>query len=195
MGHQLSTSQFSFLNRRSNPLSYGGELRKKKAGRGARPISTKHPIHVVFKVNRVKLRHKSLRSLQSFKLLHVIINKYAKHFGIKVEQFSIQFDHIHLLIRSTRRRPIHHFFRVLAGQIAQTFEKEGMLKSVTDTLQKAGAGLWKHRPFSRIVVGVRGLRIIRNYIQLNEKEARGEIKYQKNRLRGLSSADWQVLWS
>lgn len=194
MGHHISTSQFSFLAKRTNQLSYGGELRKKKAGRGARPISTKQPIHVVFKINRLRLRHRSLRSFQSFKLLHVLIEKYSKHFGIKIEQLSIQFDHIHLLIRSTRRRPVHHFFRVLAGQIAQTFEKEGMLKMVTDTLS-AGAGLWRHRPFSRVVVGLKGYRIIRNYIQLNEKEARGEIKYQKNRLRGLSTADWRILWS
>ncbi len=55
--------------------------------------------------------------------------------------------------------------------------------------------LWKYRPFSRVVKGWKSYKIVRNYIQLNEKEVLGKIKYQKNRLRGLSTADWQILWA
>ncbi|MEK6628147.1 MAG: transposase [Bdellovibrionota bacterium] len=55
-----------------------------------------------------------------------IIEKFAKHFAVKVEQLSVQNDHIHLLIRTSRRKHYHHFFRVVAGQIAQSFTKEGL---------------------------------------------------------------------
>jgi hypothetical protein len=48
-----------------------------------------------------------------------------------------------------------------------------------------GARVWKHRPFTRVVKGRRAERILRDYIKLNELEARGEIPYQKHRLRGL----------
>lgn len=55
--------------------------------------------------------------------------------------------------------------------------------------------LWKYRPFSRVVVGgFRALKMIWDYVQLNEKEALGKISYRKERLRGLSLADWQILW-
>ena len=121
-------------------------------------------------------------------------------FFVRVEQVSIQGNHIHILIRATRRSRYHHFFRVVSGQIAQVFEKEGLLcveKKMTDTpkIDVNKKGLWMYRPFSRVVKGRRGYRIVRDYIQLNEKEALGVIPYRKERLRGLSMSEWQLLWS
>jgi hypothetical protein len=70
-------------------------------------------------------------------------------------------------------------------------------QSVTDTQTglRKGTGLWKYRPFTRVVRGWKAYQVVRSYIRLNEKEARGEIPYRKQRLRGLSSADWGILWS
>ncbi len=174
---------------------------------------------MVLKVNRDRLRHRTLRSRQGFALLQQIVKKYSRHFGVKVEQLSIQGDHCHLLIRAPRRARYQHFFRVVAGQVAQRFQREGLLLGrriehsakkvtgtpaggrascvVTDTPknQQKGTRLWKHRPFTRVVRGFRAYRIVRNYIQLNEQEARGKIRYQKKRLRGLSSSDWKILWT
>jgi REP element-mobilizing transposase RayT len=125
---------------------------------------------------------------------------------VKVEQVSIQHDHIHILIRTSRRSLYHHFFRVVAGQIAQRFKNEGLLSmDVTDTPKmgiqrrvrelKQRIKLWKYRPFSHVVRGYRAYKIVRNYIQLNEKEVLGKIKYQSRRLRGLSMSDWTILWA
>jgi hypothetical protein len=97
---------------------------------------------------------------------------------------------------------------VVAGQIAQRLELEELLvgqgpgprQRVTDTpgsprkLRK-GTGLWKYRPFSRVVRGWRAYKIVRDYIQLNEQEARGKIPFRKSRLRGLSSGEWRILWT
>ncbi len=190
-------------------LKHGGEHRKKRNGRGQRPLSCKESLHVVFKINRIVLKTQSLRTHQNFKLTHEIIQKYADRFFVKIEQISIQGDHIHCLVRTTRRSFFHHFFRVASGQIAQQFEKTDKLrfvvddrfKSVTDTLKKGNnlvkrkLKLWMYRPFSRVVRGYKNNKIVRNYIQLNEKEALGEITYKKNRLRGLSMAEWEILWS
>jgi hypothetical protein len=55
--------------------------------------------------------------------------------------------------------------------------------------------LWKYRPFTRVVRGFRAYKIVRDYIQLNEKEATGEIRYSKQRLRGLLSDELSRLWS
>lgn len=195
-------------------FSYGGTFRNQRKGRGQRPLSSKDPLHVVFKIKKYKLRSKSLRTFENFKLVHEIIEQYARRFFIRVEQCSVQADHIHLLIRTGRRSQFHHFFRVVAGQIAQRFEKAGRFTVVTDTpksskVRRAGAmsrdesvrggGVkekpWKHRPFSRVVRGWRAYVIVRDYIQLNEMEILGRIPYRKERLRGLSLRDWEILWS
>ena len=198
-------------------LKHGGEHRKKCHGRGQRPLSCKESLHVVFKINKIVLKTQSLRTHQNFKLSLQIIQKYADRFFVKIEQISIQGDHIHCLVRTSKRSFFHHFFRVASGQIAQQFEKTDKLrfvaderskkafKSVTDTpesspkkgnnLVKRKLKLWMYRPFSRVVRGYKNNKIVRNYIQLNEKEALGEITYKKNRLRGLSMAEWEILWS
>ena len=191
IGHHRSKQGSFFRPSGVFKLSHGGELRKKKRGRGFRPLSTKDPLHLVLKVAQYRLRNKSLRAPRSFKLVLEIINKYAKHFAVKIEQISVQNDHIHLLIRTSSRKRYQHFFRVIAGQSAQRFEMEGLLKTtVTDTPK-----LWKYRPFSRVVKGWKSYNVVRNYIQLNEKEVLGIIRYQKKRLSGLSTSDWQLLWA
>jgi putative transposase len=221
IGHQQK-QQSLFKTNWSHRFSHGGVLRQKKLGRGQRPLSCKEPLHLVFKVDRMRLRSRSLRSSRGFSLILQIIKKYSLRFQVKIEQLSVQGDHIHILLRAPRRSRYHFFFRVVAGQIAQRFEREGLLigglkgaeKQMTDTPLKtqgsqkntggrsqqapihgSGTGLWKYRPFTRVVRGWRAYRIVRDYIQLNEKETCGKIPYQKARLRGLSNQDWQRLWS
>ncbi len=179
--------------------SYGGVLRNKRLGRGQRPLPTREPIHVVFKINKNHYLTKSLRSPKCFALIQRLLKKYSIRFFVKVEQASIQHDHLHLLLRAPRRCQIHHFFRVFAGQISQQLQAviEAPSQRVTGTPEKSERkkSLWKYRPFSRVVKSYRAYKIVRDYIQLNEQEALGKISYQKNRLRGLSSGDWTILWT
>ena len=194
-------------------LSYGGQLRKKKLGRTARPLSSRESIHLVLKAQKDSLRTGTLRSPYSRAIIQRITKTYALRFHIKIEQYSIQGDHIHFLIRAPRRFGYQYFFRVIAGQIAQQFQSAGVLKkpmtgtprgpqastkSCPNTGQKnceSSTGLWMHRPFTRVVRGHRAYKIVRDYVQLNECEIRGVIRYNKRRLKGLSMADWRLLWS
>ena len=199
IGHRHHSKQFSFdKTKHQHRYSYGGSLRQKRAGRGQRPLACKEALHIVFKINKSRLRCQGLRSSRSFSLIHQIVKRYSLNFFVKIEQVSVQGDHIHCLVRTNRRSHFHFFFRVVAGQIAQRFQKEGLLieptKAVTGTPPVQGTGLWKFRPFSRVVRGWRAHKIVRDYIQLNEQEARGQIRYQKKRLRGLSSGEWEILW-
>jgi putative transposase len=220
--HQKPRQQnFAFAQSKSeHRFSHGGILFQRRSGRRARPLSSREPLHLVFKARKERLKSGSLRSSQNFRLIHEILRKYAKKFFVKVEQVSIQGDHLHLLIRTSRRSYFHFFFRVVAGQIAQRFEQEGRLKappkneeslkasancerlSVPTIKSRAvidtpahGTRLWRYRPFSRVVRGWKAYKIVRDYIQLNEKEILGEIPYRKERLKGLSSSDWQILWA
>ncbi len=166
-------------------LSHGGILRRSSKGRGARPLSHKDPIHLVFKVNKTAVKG-GLRSSRNFSLMILLLKRYSVKFYVKVEQFSVQTDHVHMLVRGSRRSNLQSFLRVLAGQFAQI---------LTDTLTRKHEGprVWRYRPFSRVVKGYRAYRTIRNYIQLNEKEALGR-PYSKTRLRGLSQEQLIELW-
>jgi len=277
----MTTSQLSFQKTNwRHQYSHGGSLRQKRAGRGARPLSTRESIHLVFKANREVIKG-GFRLARRFALIHHLLQRYRIKFWIRIEQVSIQGDHIHLLIRTTRRSQYLYFFRVLAGQIAQRFEQEGLLtghtlhpkekpfksispagavttnakafRPVTDnpkwrtSVEEGSFGaskvsvkemavtdtpgrrtlvegsdlrdsqnevlgfsqdkalrpsqemnlkrLWRHRPFTRVVKGWKAYQTVRDYIQLNEKEALGDIPYRSERLSGLSSADWEILWS
>ncbi len=194
MGHPKKHKQLSFIPSNSTfQFNHGGVLRKKRRGRFFRPLSSKEPLHLVFKAHRAALRETSFRGRQSFKLCHYIIKKYSRKFFVKIEQLSIQGDHLHLLIRCSRRSQFQSFFRVVAGQMAQVFAQAGLLKSVTDT--SCTPKLWRYRPFTRVVRSWKALRIIRDYMQLNEQEARGKIQYNSKRLAGLSTTEWAILWS
>lgn len=189
---------------------HGGALRKLARGRGQRPLSGKEALHAVFKIDRSRLRHRGLRVAPCFQMIHQVVRQYAKRFFVKIEKMSIQGDHVHLVIRTTRRSHFHYFFRVVAGQIAQRFEQEGLLwgthkSPMTDTPRprisrkkpagQKGTKLWLSRPFSRVVRGRQAYRVVMDYVQLNEQEALGKIKYRKKRLRGLSSGEWEILWT
>ncbi|AZZ37879.1 hypothetical protein CIK05_14080 [Bdellovibrio sp. qaytius] len=189
------------LNKYNLKHSHGGSLRQLRKGRKARPLSSRKPHHVVFKADKKALKL-NFRSPRTYKLVKKIIDRYAKRFFIRVEQCSINFDHIHLNIRVPRRAMSHYFLRVVAGQIAQELQKESLLREVTDTpgekrgvIVKRVMKLWLSRPFTRVVHGWRAYITLRDYIQLNEKEVTGVIPYQKTRLRGLHIVYWQKLWS
>lgn len=188
IGHkQLSFTKTNWQHRHR----HGRSLRNKRLGRSARPLSAKAPLHIVFKADKNHLR-RGLRSPLGFQICLKVIKKYSHKFHIKIESQAIFGDHIHLVIRLKKRSLAQSFLRVVAGQIAQIFEKEGFLRSVTDTPK---AKLWKHRPFTRIVFGWKALKTVIAYVRLNEKEAQGIIHYSKHRLKGLSSEEWELIWS
>jgi len=168
-------------------LSYGGELRKSHHGRGARPLSSKRSLHLVFKINKTALR-RGLRHPESYKVVNEVIAKYRRKFFVKIESLSVQGDHIHLMVRCSKRSLFQAFFKVVSGQIAQR---------LTGTFRESyeGPRVWKYRPFSRVVEGFRAAIVLRNYIQLNECEARGERSYRKQRLKGMGPAQLAELWA
>ncbi|WP_413295291.1 transposase [Bdellovibrio sp. HCB185ZH] len=183
--------QQSFLSLKvpwQHRFCHGGTLRKSSKGRGSRPLSTKDPIHLVLKINKSSVRG-GLRNRYAFKLMTALISRYSLKFFIKIEQVSIQNDHVHLLIRGTRRSKLQSFLRVVPGQFAQ---------NMTDTPESRNEGkkekIWKYRPFTRIMKGFKPYQIVRDYIQLNELEANGR-PYSKTRLRGLSEEQLIELWT
>lgn len=192
----MATNQLSFQKTIwKHRFAHGGSLRNLAKGRGARPLSSREPLHLVFKIDKAKLCG-GLRGNKSQKIIKYLMRKYAKKFFVRIDQFTIQHDHIHIILRSPRRRNFQSFFKVIAGQIAQVFQKEGLLRSDEGMTgaPKHGTGLWKHRPFSRVIRGWKAYGIVRDYLLLNELEALGHIPYRTLRLKGLCLSEWRELW-
>lgn len=191
---QLTFKTMSWKHRHS----HGGELRKLRAGRKMRALCTKDPIHLVLKANRETIRG-GLRSYKRYFLIQKLVRIYSKKFFVKIEQVSIQGDHIHLLIRISKRSLCQSFLRVLSGQIAQQFINQDLTTTETKEMiatdtpkERSTRRLWKYRPFTRVVKSWKAYRIVRDYISLNEAEALGIIAYSKMRLRGLVQAQTLV---
>jgi putative transposase len=214
---QTAFSQQNLLQHR---LSHGGSLRNVRLGRRKRPLSTRDPIHLSFKARR-QLIPGGFRTHRRFQLVHQIVQRYSLKFFVKVEQLSIQGDHWHLVVRTSRRSQFQNFLRVVAGQTAQRFLIEGLMNTrvtstsdrtkakryqgVTDTLvrvtresrepSETKQKLWLQRPFTRVVKGFRAYRTLQAYVQLNEMEALGLIPYRKERLNGLTPEERERLES
>lgn len=170
---------------------HGGNLRNQRAGRSARPLAAKEPLHIVLKINPGVLKG-GLRGAASLLLINKLLKRYAKKFFVRIDRFSINADHIHIVLRFTKRSLIQAFFRVVPGQFAQRMGIRKPSRKSEAPLSKRR--LWKNRPWSRVIKGYRAYRTALNYVQLNIKEAEAKIIYQKNRTRGFSTEELGELW-
>lgn len=138
-----------------NKTYYGGSLVKGKR-KMTRPLCSQRPIHLVLK---------SQKSIDLFVNKQIIlgkINLYAQKFGIKIYDISVQRDHIHLSVRIQNREQYKKFVRSFTGVLARHF----------------GPGMWKLRPFTRVLEWGRDFAHVRAYIEQNELEVHGVIPYQ-----------------
>lgn len=150
----------------STRLDHGGELARGKR-KSARPIDTKRALHLVF-------RSSHARGAQSF-IRHrarvtAILDGAKSRFGITVYRFSINSNHLHLVIRGRKRHLIQNFLRTFAGVLA---------RAMTGARRAAAAGkFWDVPVWSRIVDWGRAFRVALSYVRKNTLEAAGNIAYR-----------------
>ena len=122
-----------------------------------------------------------------------ILNRFAKKFGVRIYQKSINSNHIHLLVRITSRKLYRAFIKAVAGKIASqimggsSFSEYFQEKISTPIANSdwgdgsAGAGkalgFWQFRPFSRVVNWGNDYKGCLNYLKQNTLEAIGFVKY------------------
>ncbi len=100
------------------PNDYGGSLRNKRKGRvGARPLSTKHTMHLVLKSTKAKGEWNFLRPAHN-KNIRRIIDKFAFVYGVKLVSFANASNHLHMQIRLSNRFAYDPFIRAITGAIA-----------------------------------------------------------------------------
>jgi putative transposase len=154
-------------------LEHGGEL---GAGRrkSRRPLATKKAMFVTFKSSAACEKY-SFHRYQGF--IHQTIATLAGRFGIKVYEYSLNSNHLHMLLKGDTRDGLQNFFRSLPALIARKIT--GACKG-----NPFGKRFWDFVNHSRIVQGRKAFIFALNYIIQNQEETTGEIPYTpRNRRR------------
>jgi putative transposase len=150
---QLSNSPYF----KSTP-SFGGELNINKR-KSRRPLDIKKPLHLVLRADIEKPIF-----LHREDVLDKLILRFAKKFGIKIFESSVNANHLHLVISFKHRLLYKKFVAAVTGRIAQILKIK-----------------WLNRPFTRILEWGRDFKNAMDYVLRNQKEAWGLISYKRSR--------------
>lgn len=152
---------------KSRDIKFFGGILLKGRRKSQRPLSHKHPIHLV-------LRSDKARGNASFflfrKQIDKMINTQAKKFGVRIYQRAIQSNHIHFVLKIHNRKLYRYFISALTGAMALRVSRGAGLKKQNRTF-------WLARPFTRIINWGRDYRGVLKYLTQNTLEALGFIPY------------------
>ncbi len=124
-----------------------------------RPLSTKHPLHLV-----LKSKYKNIFTPGSMSL-EKLIRSQAEKYGVQLYNLALNWSHIHCLMRIKNREDYIKFIRSLTSVIAAEIRKS------KSELKK----IFILRPFTRILSWGRNFKRGLNYQILNQMEAHGLI--------------------
>ena len=160
----MRQTSFSFMT--DYKKEFGGSLligkRKTK-----RPLSTKHPIHLVLKSCHKGIFNPSNQSLKN------LIRQQAAKFNIKVYDQALNWSHIHLLIRLQHKGDYTKFIRSLTSILCE----KGRIKRPELTQ------IFTLRPFTRIISWGRDFNCVLSYQVINQLESFGLVVRKKKSLR------------
>ena len=182
--------QLSFLAKPSK--QHGGSLAIGKR-RSLRPLSPKLSLHITLKSSsaiggRCLFRHK--------KMILAVMKKASRLFQVKVYNYAICGNHLHLLIKGKDRESLQNFFRVFAGHTAQNILKlcplpksSGGASTQAKGCKKNQRKFWSYLLYSRIVSWGREFKTVVKYIDQNLLETFHIAAYQpRKQLRGVNSS-------
>ncbi len=148
--------------------THGGSLATGKR-KVARPLALKRPMHLV-----LKSRHSTL--LKHGAMVRRLLQNMSDLQPVTVYEFSVNSNHVHLLLRAKTRKGFQGFLRVFCGQVAQKIS--GARKG-----QKLRESFWHVPVFSRIIAWGKAFVSARRYVVQNQLEATGEIPYRSRNKR------------
>lgn len=150
-------------------------------------MNMKTPLHVTL---RSEFAHGQRSLMKHQNLVRRVMRKAASRFNVKVCQYAICGNHLHLLLKANFRIDIQNFFRVLAGHVAQGIledhpltqkERGGAPGRVRKGCAKNQRKFWSLLLYSRIVTWGREYRAVAKYILQNTLEALHVISYKERK--------------
>lgn len=178
------------ISKKARPnIEYGGSLAKKRR-RSLRPLNPKKSHHITLKSyqaigKRSLFRHK--------KMILKILRKNSERYRVKVYEYAIQGNHLHLLVKGKSREELQNFFRVFAGHTAQNILKDfpiltqnlpakGGAPETKKECRKNQRKFWSYLIYTRIVQWGRDFKNVVHYIEKNTLELLGLITYVRRPL-------------
>lgn len=142
-------------------LFFGGSLCSKRAHRVARPLSTKHPLHLILKSSQAR-GARSFWKKRNAAFIEGALGKFSSKFGIKVIDCVNAGNHLHLTVKLSNRFTYSPFIRALTGAISLRLGGAAGIKK-----------FWDFRPYTRIIVGWKAFLKARDYLAINRLESFG----------------------
>ncbi len=127
---------------------FGGALLKRSHAKKARPISTKHAMHVVLQSSQAKGAW-SFRHHKNWKNISEVVATQARLYGIQLREVVNGGDHLQLVLKIKNRETLNSFLRAVSGIIAMVVTGAAKTRALKDKF-------WDFRPWSRVVALVRG---------------------------------------
>lgn len=156
--------QISFF--KDDPLAHGGDLQKRRNGRGRRPLTTRYTIHLVMRSTKAKGEWNFLKPKNRTKIKR-ILKKFAEKWGVQLIDGANVGNHLHLEIRLRSLQSYKPFIRAVTSAIATA------ISGTSRWTPKNITRFWDHRPFTKIVKSIKQVFNLRNYMQINRLEGKG----------------------
>jgi REP element-mobilizing transposase RayT len=164
--------QLALTNIKALKKAYGGSLSTTRANRAsARPLSTKHSMHLVLRSSKAKGQWSFLKS-KNDQIVRKLVDKFGKRYGVRIYSLANVGNHLHLQIRLTNRHTYNSFIRAITGAIA--LQITGRTRWAKGGAEKVK--FWDYRPFTRIVTSLREILNLKDYIHVNALEGFGHTR-------------------
>ena len=146
-------------------------------------LSRHHPVHVTLRVGR---DIQSLRGTAMFRAVRTALARARERFGFRLVHFSVQRDHLHLLVEARDRRALARGVQGLTIRVA---------KAVNRRLERRGK-VFSDRYHARALKTPREVRWALRYVLLNvRKHERGPARVPAGFIDTCSSAAWFRGWN
>jgi len=154
--------------------SFGGTNGAKGNPRGARPVVTKRPMHVVLS-SSIARGHFSLWMHQR-EIVECFLRQ-GRRFGVKVFDFANAGNHLHLIVQARSREAYRGFIRAVAGLVPRIVLRVRRGVSITGLFpqwkEREAVGFWDARPFTRVVEWGRDFNALKRYLVFNRAGMEG----------------------
>ena len=174
---------------------HGGSLSEGKR-RSLRPLNPQQSLHITLKSEHAV----GLRSLFRHKrLILSVMHKASQRFNVKVYNYALAGNHLHLLIKGETKEGIQNFFRVFAGHVAQNILKNCPLQKARGGASNMGLKkrkgcrknqrrFWQYLIYSRLVTWGREFKRVHNYVEKNILETLRVIAYEPRNSKKTSNS-------
>ena len=160
---QIRQTDFFAKDREQAPhrVSHGGDLRQGRR-KICRPLDHKKPLHLVLKSSFATGRLSFLTAKNRL-FVEATLRAQASRKGLTIHSFQNVGNHLHLIIRFSKRLAFQNFLRTVTALIARfvTGARRG---------KPFGKRFWDELAFTRVLTGFKDFRAMQNYLIKNEVE-------------------------